>query len=60
MKYNKFMKIKMHYLFGKKQQVACGRQNVLTTTNYREITCKRCLKTHVHRKVKSNEVTVKV
>jgi hypothetical protein len=43
------MKIKMHYLFGKKQKVACGNKNVLTTTNYREITCRKCLKTHAHR-----------
>jgi hypothetical protein len=52
-----FMKIKMHYITGKKQQVACGKQNVLVTTNFREITCKRCLKTHSHRKVKGNART---
>lgn len=48
----------MHYMFGKKQQVACGRKNVLMTSNYKEITCKRCLRTHEHRKVKSNLVPV--
>lgn len=47
------MKIKMHYLFGKKQQVACGRKNVITTTNFREITCRACLKTHEHKNVKT-------
>ena len=47
------MKIKMHYMFGKKQIVACGKGNVLTTTNYKEITCKRCLRTREHKKVKS-------
>jgi hypothetical protein len=55
-----FMKIKMHYMYGKQQQVACGRQNVLVTTNYREITCKRCLKTREHRKVKGNATPVPV
>ena len=48
------MKIKMHYMYGKKQIVACGKQNVLVTPNYKEITCKLCLKTKEHRKVKSN------
>lgn len=47
------MKIKMHYMTGKKQLVACGRKNVLTTTNYREITCRRCLATWAHRNVKA-------
>ena len=47
------MKIKMHYLFGKKQQVACGRKNVITTTNFREITCKGCLRTAEHKKTKT-------
>ena len=51
------MKIKMHYMFGKKQQVACGKTNVITTTNFREITCKRCLKTKEHRKVKGDART---
>ena len=54
------MKIKMHYLHGKKQEVACGRKNVLVTTNYREITCKRCLATHVHKATKPNEIPAKV
>ena len=43
----------MHYMFGKKKQVACGRKNVHTTTNFREITCRGCLKTHEHQNVKS-------
>jgi hypothetical protein len=52
------MKIKMHYIYGKKQQVACGRKNVLVTTNYKEITCGKCLKTHVHRNVKNKMTPV--
>jgi hypothetical protein len=47
-----FMKIKMHYLTGKKQQVACGKKNVLVTTNYREITCGLCKRTAVHKATK--------
>ena len=47
------MKIKMHYMFGKKQEVVCGCKNVLVTTNYKEITCKRCLVTRVYRTVKA-------
>lgn len=46
------MKIKMHYMFGKKQQVACGKKNVLVTPNYKEITCKLCLRTVVHKTAK--------
>lgn len=47
------MKIKMHYMSGKEQQAVCGKKNVLITTNYREITCRRCLKTRIHRDVKT-------
>lgn len=54
------MKIKMHYVQGKQQEVACGKQNVFMTTNYREITCKNCLKTKEHRKKKANALTTKV
>lgn len=46
------MKTRMHYRYGKQQKVACGQQNAITTTNHQEITCKRCLKTKEHRKVK--------
>jgi hypothetical protein len=48
------MKIKMHYLTGKNQQVACGKTNVLTTTNYREITCGLCKRTKAHKGVKND------
>jgi hypothetical protein len=54
------MKIKMHYVTGKKLQVACGKKNVFTTNNFREITCKGCLKTTAHRKVKGNASQVAV
>lgn len=47
------MKIKMHYATGKRD-VACGTKNVYLTSNFREITCKRCLKTVAHKKVKAN------
>ena len=48
------MKIKMHYLTGKKQKVACGKKDVLVTTNFREITCGLCKRTTAHRKTNSN------
>ena len=48
------MKIKMHYLFGKKQKVACGKKNVLVTTNYREITCGLCKRTAVHKATRND------
>lgn len=54
------MKIKMHYVTGKKQNAACGRKNVFLTTNFREITCKRCLFTKAHKATKTNETLVKV
>ena len=50
------MKIKMHYLSGKKQQIACGRKNVIATTNFREITCNGCLRTAEHKKTIANVV----
>jgi hypothetical protein len=34
---------------GKKQKVACGKKNVLVTTNYREITCGLCKRTVAHK-----------
>lgn len=52
------MKIKMHYAFGKASKVACGKKNVFMTTNYREITCKKCMKTYAHRTVKKAAVFV--
>jgi len=48
------MKTKMHYRYGRNQQTACGQKDAITTTNHKEITCKRCLKTKEHRKTKGN------
>ena len=48
------MKIRMHYLFGKKQKVACGKKNVLVTTNYREITCGLCKRTVAHKATRND------
>ena len=47
------MKIRMHYVYGKKNTVACGMKGGFITHNFREITCKRCLKTFAHRDVVS-------
>lgn len=48
------MKVKMHYVYGKQSKVACGKANVFITTNFKEITCKRCLRTVAHKTVKAN------
>lgn len=39
------MKIRTHFVFGKKNTVACGTRSGFVTVNVSEITCKRCLKT---------------
>ena len=51
------MKIKTHYVYGKRNTVACGRRGGFLTTNYREITCKSCLRTLAHKAVVTNAKT---
>lgn len=39
------MKIRTHFVFGKRNTVACGTHSGFVTHNVGEITCKRCLRT---------------
>jgi len=43
------MKIRMHYLTGKKQRVACGKKNVFVTPNFHETTCGLCKRTAAYK-----------
>lgn len=45
------MKTKVHYVV--KNKVSCGKKNVFMTSNYNEITCKRCIKTVGYKIVKT-------
>lgn len=46
------MKIKMHYMFGKKNRAVCGKRDVLLSCLHNEITCKLCLRTVAHKTAK--------